>query len=242
MRILGDLSLNTQLRSGEWFGLLTAERNSRADGFLWLSTYEVPCSGQPNCRGTQLGLVLESALAAITLTTSAQIFDGFSAGRAILMDFSTSPHNSAKLDTVGRTMPHRVASNEDARVPDLVLGYSTDPDTTDFAGTGSSPIAATRNRHHLEIGRIVRFGADFAVRDSFGRTTLETPTGSKRDSSVPGFPRDSGSASESPGGLPISRLICGERPESVTTDRHRARPALRDGRDEGNWLFGGQHS
>ena len=242
MRILSDLALNAQPRSGGWFRPLTGERNSRGVGFLRPLACEVRCSGQPNRRGTQLELVLESALAAITLTTSAQIFDGSSAGRAILMDFSRSPHNSAKIDTVVDTVPHRGASNEDAKVPDLVLGYRADPDTMHFAGTGLSPIAAIRNRHHLEVGRIVRFGAHFAVRDCFGRTTLETPTGSKRDSSVPGFPRDSGTASESPSGLPISHLIRGEWPDLVTTDRHCARLALRDGRDEGNWLFGGQRS
>lgn len=242
MRILGDLSLNTRLRSGEWFGLLTAERNSRADGFLWPSTYEVLCSGQPNSRGTQLGRVLASALAAVTATTSAQIFDGFSAGRAILMDFSTSPHNSAKTDTVSRTIPHRVASNEDARVPDLVLRYRADPDTAHFAGTGPSHIAATRNRHHSKVGRIVRFGADFAVGDASSRTTFETPTGSKRDSSIPGFPRDSGTASESPSEVPISHLICSDWPDSVTLDRHRTGSASKDGTEVGNWSFWGQRS
>jgi len=242
MRILGDLSLNAQLRSGGWFRLSTGVRNSRAVGFLRPLAYEVRCSGQPNRRGTQRGLVLASALAAITLTTSAQVFDGSSAGRAILMDFSTSPQNSAKIDTAGRTVPHRIASNEDARGSDLVPGYRADPDTTHFAGTDPSPIAATRNRHRSEVGTIVRSGADFAVRDAFGRTTLETTTKSRRDPSVPGFARDSGSASESPSSLPISRLICSDRPDSVTIDRHRARLAIRDGGEAGKSSLRGQHS
>ena len=156
--------------------------------------------------------------------------------RVYLSEVRTVLNSGADLveaDAQGRTALPYAVSNEDAGITDLWLRYGADIDAADFMGSTPVHLAASGNRNHSVVETLVRFGANFAARDTSVRAQLELATVSNPNSSVLDSLRELGSTSESLSGVPISRLIYSDRPNSVTIDRLCARPSFSDVPDIG---------